>query len=173
MQSQVSSVSISRKSAIALADAHCHLDMFKDYKTVVNDAYMAGVRYMITAGGSAASSRAAIKIADGTNTFAVIGIDPAWAGRDDYFIKEIEDLIRSERKIRGIGEIGLDYRLTDFDKSVQEKAFVEQLKIAKKLDVPVVVHSRDAIEDAIKLVERSGVSKVVFHFFEGSPEQAK
>ena len=72
-----------------LADAHCHLELFQDPKTVAKDAAFGGVGVIITAGGSKASSVEAIKIADGKNIFAVIGIDPENAEKDSDFIDDI------------------------------------------------------------------------------------
>ncbi len=155
-----------------LVDAHCHLDMFSDPLVVQKDAQFGGVGLIITAGGSRASSLAAIKVSDGERVFAVIGIDPQGIAKDSDFVEEIEKLVKSDRKIVGIGEIGLDYKVGP-EKELQKKVFEKQIEIAKSLDIPIVVHSRGAMDDVIRIVKDHGVRKAMFHFFEGSEAQAK
>ncbi len=173
MQEQVSYKIASQEFGVELIDAHCHLDLFEDYEIAIKDARMAGIRAIITSGGSRKSSLASIKIANEDNVFAVIGIDPQGYENDADFVSEIAKIIHSNKKIVGIGEIGLDYKLPKVDKELQKKVFVEQIEIAKKLDVPIVVHSRGAIEDVIKIVQEFEVNKAMFHFFEGNEVQAK
>lgn len=172
LQEQVSYKTEKQEYGVELADAHCHLELFEDYKIAISDARMAGVKTIITAGGSMAGSLAAVDIADGKSVFAVIGIDPAFSGKDSSFISQISKIINSEKKVVGIGEVGLDYKLPDFDKKVQKKVFIEQIDIAKKLDMPLVIHARGAIDDAISVVEEQKVKKAMFHFFEGNEAQA-
>ncbi len=154
-----------------LVDAHCHLDLFAEPQVAAKDARFGGVNLIITAGGSKSSSLAAIRIADGELVFAVIGVDPEWAGSDYSFIGEISSLIKSHKKIVGIGEIGLDYKVGT-DRRNQTEVFEMQIDIAKSLDVPIVIHSRGAIEDVIEMVKEKEVKKAIFHFFEGDDEQA-
>ncbi len=155
-----------------LADAHCHLDMFADPNTVINDSVIGGVSLIITAGGSKKSSLEAARIADGKVVFAVIGIDPSNAKEDVDFIVDIKNVLKSNRNIVGIGEIGLDYKI-DVEKEIQRKAFKRQIGIAKSFSMPIVIHSRGAIDDVIEIVKESGVNKALFHFFEGNEIQAK
>ncbi len=163
----------SQQIGIELVDAHCHLELFEDYKIAISDARMAGIRWMITAGGSRASSNAAIKIAEGKSVFAVIGIDPSAPPEDSSFIPEISGIIKSNKNVIGIGEIGLDYKVSKVDKELQKKIFVDQIKIAKELDVPIVIHARGAIEDVMRIVDEQKVKKALFHFFEGDEKQAR
>lgn len=154
-----------------LVDAHCHLDMFDDPFTVIGDARMGGVSTMITAGGSQVSSLAAMEIADRGSVFAVIGIDPASAGSCGGFLGEMEGLIKRNRRVVGIGEAGLDYKAGP-PKDVQREAFEEQILLSQKLGVPIVIHSRQAIGDVIEIVRSHGVSRAMFHYFEGDEKQA-
>ena len=154
-----------------LADAHCHLELFQDPETVVKDAVFGGVGVIITAGGSKAASVEAIKIADGKNIFAVIGIDPENAAKDSDFIDDIAAFIRSEAKIVGIGEIGIDNKVMT-NKQSQIEAFEKQINIAIELDIPVVIHSRGALNETIDIIRKSGIKKAMFHFFEGNSEDA-
>lgn len=134
---------------------------------------MAGVKTVITSGGSMASSLSAIDIAASEkNVYAVIGVDPQAPEEDAAFIKEITERIKSNRKIIGVGEIGLDYKVSKVDKELQKKLFTQQIKVANDLDVPVVIHSRGAIEDTIKAVNEAKPKKAMFHYYEGDEKQA-
>ncbi|MCL4364826.1 TatD family hydrolase [Candidatus Marsarchaeota archaeon] len=172
MLNQVVQERISTLSANELVDAHCHLDLFPDPLLAVKDAVYGGVSTMITAGGSRISSLSAISIADGLNVFAVIGIDPQGAENDSNFVDEIVGLIKSNRNVVGIGEIGLDYGV-NVNKELQRQVFEEQIEKAKALDVPIVIHSRRAIGDTIAIVEEHMVRKALFHYFEGDETQAE
>ena len=98
LQEQVSYKTEKQEYGVELADAHCHLELFEDYKIAISDARMAGVKTIITAGGSMAGSLAAVDIADGKSVFAVIGIDPASSGKDSSFISQISKIIHSKRR---------------------------------------------------------------------------
>lgn len=155
-----------------LIDAHCHLDMFPDPEIIKTDSRFGGLSTIITAGGSKESSLAAIRVADGEMVFAVIGIDPQSAAADEDFIGQIKDLVKSNKKIVGIGEIGLDYKVGP-EKGLQKRVFERQIEIAKSLDIPIVVHSREAIADVVEIVKKHEVKKAMFHFFEGDETVAK
>lgn len=172
MQEQVAYKLEREQYGVELADAHCHLELFENYKVAISDARMAGVRWIITAGCNKASSMAAVSIADGKGVFAVIGVDPAAPAVDDSFIPEITKIIKSNRNVIGIGEVGLDYKLPNPNKEMQKKRFIDQINVAKELDVPIVIHARGAISDVIDIVEKENVSKAMFHFFEGDEKQA-
>ena len=88
----------------------------------------------------------------------------------DEDLKRLETLIKTNQKIVGIGEIGLDYHYGT-DKEKQKKLFKEQLKIAQRLNLPVVIHSRDATKDTIDILKMYNVSGVI-HCFSGSLETA-
>ena len=155
-----------------LADAHCHLDAFPDPSTTIKDARFGGISTMVTAGGSRASSLEAIRIADNEGVFAVIGIDPQNADGDFGFVGEIECLVKAHGKVVGIGEIGIDNKVGT-EKQLQNDVFERQIEIAKALDVPIVVHSRQAIDEVIEIIKRHEVKKAMFHFFEGDEGKAK
>ncbi len=172
MQQQVTRERDSLVAGNELVDAHCHLDMFPDPKTTATDAKFGGVNLIITSGGNRAASLAAIKVSDGKLVFSVIGVDPEGAKDDSKFVDEIAGLVKSHRTVVGIGEIGLDYKI-DTDRELQQKVFEKQIEIAKSLDIPVVIHSRQAIEEVTETIIRLGVKKAMFHYFEGDEQQAK
>ncbi len=158
---------------IHISDAHCHLDLFEDPKRTIADAISAGVNLMITSGGSRKGNAATTAIANNGNVFGVVGIDPSSLPTDSAAIDEIVALIKGNQNIVGIGEIGLDakeFQHTPLDK--QAEAFVRQISIANDLDVPIVVHSRGAINEAMAIVEKHCLTRAMFHFFEGTEDDA-
>ena len=105
--------------------------------------------------------------------YACVGYHPENANdivEEDY--KKLEDTIKSNKKIVAIGEIGLDYYWNKDNKDVQKSVFRRQLELAEKLNLPVVIHTRDAIEDTYQILKEYKV-KGVMHCFNGSIEMAK
>ena len=99
----------------------------------------------------------------------VVGIHPECIN-DKNNLYKIEDLIKNN-KIYAIGEIGLDYYWVKDNKNEQKKLFIDQLKIAKKYNIPVIVHSRDAIQDTFDILNEYRV-KGIIHSYSGSIEMA-
>ncbi|MDE1860296.1 MAG: TatD family hydrolase [Candidatus Micrarchaeota archaeon] len=155
-----------------LADAHCHLDLFENPEKVIMDSVADGVKVMITAGGSDKSNQATLKLTGNQHVFGVVGIDPSFVASDSRHIGELERLLKSSKHIVGIGEVGLDVKVTSASHDMQKKAFAEQISIAKSLDVPVVIHSRGMIKEVIEIVREEKLERAMFHFFEGNAEQA-
>jgi TatD DNase family protein len=77
-------------------------------------------------------------------------------------------------KVVAIGETGLDFHYDSSKQAAQRRIFVQQLKIAQEFNLPVIIHSRDAFDETLDILEQfgAGIKKVVFHCFSGSPEQA-
>ena len=88
------------------------------------------------------------------------------------FLPRLEKYILSSEKIKALGEIGLDYHYDGYSAEKQKKLFISQLELAKKLDIPVIVHSRDASNDTMEIL-REYKPKGVVHCFSGSAETAK
>ncbi len=157
-----------------LSDAHCHLDLFENPGHAVKKAIEDGVGIMVTAGTDMKSSMRVLELARGPNVYGVIGIGPDAASSDYKAVDGIEALLKSNKNIIGIGEVGLDRKIAEnVDMKVQTKVFERQVEIAASLDVPLVIHSRMAIDDVIGIISEHAVKKAVFHFFEGSEEHAK
>ncbi|MEW6329639.1 MAG: TatD family hydrolase [Candidatus Micrarchaeota archaeon] len=160
---------------LALIDAHCHLDSFKNLEEVIAESRREKMRAIITCGYSLESSLASLKIADAHKNFVfpVIGISPQVA-MDTGSADAIMKLIRERKEeIVGVGEIGLDYHWgkTDEQKKRQRAHFLPQLSLALELALPVVIHSRNAEEDVLKILFESGAREVLLHCFSGSAEQ--
>ena len=158
-----------------LADAHCHLDLIQDRKTI-DDAIAKGVRTIITDGVDTKSNSVCAQMADGRNIFAAMGIDPEHSGIGDEELEFNIGVIRANPgKICAIGEIGLDYGYAKAKREVdrQKRVFAAFLDLALELDKPVTIHSRGAIEDVLGMLEERGVKRAHLHFFEGGAMEAK
>lgn len=161
-----------------LVETHCHLDFpqfSEDLDDVVRRAYDCGVRYMITIGTSVESSQRAVELAhkyDGV--FAAIGVHPHDADKvDDAALNTLEELGRDERVV-AVGEVGLDFYRNLSSRDVQEGVFKEFLELAEKLDKPVILHSRDATKEVLRIVEGSlPPRRGVFHCWASSPKNAR
>ena len=105
------------------------------------------------------------------NVFPAVGIHPESAKDNIDKIEELEKIINKE-KVIAIGEIGLDYYYGKENKDIQIKLFEEQLKIAEKYNLPVIIHSREATQDTISILKKYKV-KGIIHCFSGSTETAK
>jgi TatD DNase family protein len=105
--------------------------------------------------------------------YSAVGIHPeAVDNIPENYLDTLEEKIKSNPKIKAVGEIGLDYHYENYDREKQIKLFVEQIQLAKKLGYPVIVHNREATEDTINVLKEYKPFGVV-HCFSGSPETAK
>lgn len=166
-----------------LIDAHSHIHFgkdFSDYEGVILRAGTAGVKGQILVGCNIKDSLNAVSFAKRNMQFyqeksegkfwCSIGIHPHDANQlTDQALMDFEKLIVEENNntklVVAIGEIGLDYNRNFQSEDIQKNAFTEQLEFAKKLDLPVIIHERDAWEDTMEILERSGHKKVVLHSF--------
>ncbi|MFZ0035080.1 MAG: TatD family hydrolase [Sedimentisphaerales bacterium] len=162
-----------------LIDTHCHLTfegLAEDVAAVIERSEAAGVAGWITVGTDPEHNRKAVELAERyENVYAAVGIHPHEAKTVTAdTLKELLELAQ-HNKVVAIGETGLDYHYNHSKPQEQMRAFVSQLKIAKDLNLPVVVHCREAFDETMGILEQYGgdVKKVVFHCFSGSAEQAK
>jgi TatD DNase family protein len=160
-----------------MIDTHCHID-FKDFDRdrdeVIRDAAKAGVDRLINIGADIPSSRRAFKLAgDHANIFATVGVHPHDAKTlTPAFLAEMEKMA-VHPKVVGIGEIGLDYYRDLSPRDIQRKVFIQQLDLAARLKMPVVIHVREAMDDALAIMgDYIGRTAGVFHCFPGTVEQA-
>lgn len=155
-------------------DTHCHLSRedYDDIDKVIEEDKEAGVARIVVSGFSRESIEEAMNLKDIYDiVYVTIGYHPECA--DSVTLKDIDYLksLLGEKKIIGIGEIGLDYHYTKDNKDKQLWLFEEQLKIAEYLNLPVVIHSRDATMDTINTLKKYDV-KGIIHCFSGSLEIA-
>ena len=153
-------------------DSHSHLNDEKfdeDRNKVIKEIYEAGTTNFITAGYSVESSKKAIDIANNYDfIYATVGISPNDIPQDEEElwkqISEIKQLAINNKKIVAIGEIGLDYYWNTENKEIQKKAFIEQIKLANELNLPIVIHTREAVMDTIQILKENNVkNQGVFH----------
>ncbi len=105
--------------------------------------------------------------------YAAAGIHPELVGEcPDNYLDVLKDTIADNPKEKAVGEIGLDYHFEGFDREKQIRIFEEQLDLAKQLDLPVIIHSRDAVEDTMNILKKHRPRGVI-HCFSGSAEVAK
>jgi len=161
-----------------LIDTHCHLsfdDLVADIDAVLARSREAGVRGWITVGTDPQHNRKAVELANKfENMYAAVGIHPHDAKTVTAdILKELRELAQ-HNKVVAIGETGLDYHYNFSLHEEQRKVFAEHLKMAAELNLPVIVHCREAFDETMEILEQFGdVKKVVFHCFSGSAEQAK
>jgi TatD DNase family protein len=170
-------------------DSHAHLfyeDYKKDLVEVLSRAKDAGVKYCIVPGIDLTSSTEAISLAEQHESiFACIGVHPHEAAKaTDMDLRKIEEL-SSHPKVVAIGEIGLDYHYNFSPKDRQKEVFIEQIEIAVRRNLPIIVHMRESIDDTMTIVQKvvstypgwreSGMipKRGVFHCFPGTAEEAK
>ena len=161
-------------------DTHCHLNDEKfsdDLIEVIERAKIAGVNRIINFGDTLKSSAAVIEIAENfQGMFVGVGVHPEEiADFDKNSAEKIFELTKN-KKVVAIGEIGLDYYWEkDSEKRLlQQKIFIEQLEIAKSLNLPVCIHEREAHGDALKILKSDGKNlRGVMHCYSGSLEMAK
>jgi TatD DNase family protein len=162
-----------------LIDTHCHLTfdpLLADVEAVLERSKAAGVTGWITVGTDPQHNQKAVELAAKfENLYAAIGIHPHDADSvTAQTLNELKDLAQNV-KVVAIGETGLDFHYNFSKQPSQIRAFAAQLKIAAELNLPVVIHSREAFDQTIEVLEQygAGVRKIVFHCFSGSPEQAE
>ena len=165
-------------------DSHCHIDGSEyeaDREEVIARALEAGVATMLNVGTGDPSSGAferAVELAENhENIYAAIGVHPHDAKLfDDAAETRLADLVKQSSKVIAWGEIGLDYHYDHSPRDVQREVFRRQLRIARSLNLPVVIHSREADEDTLNILrdELSDYHRAgVLHCFGGSFEMAR
>ena len=157
-----------------LIDTHCHIssEFYDDINEVIEEDFKY-VDKIIISGCEKDAIKDSINIATRyENIYVTIGYHPDQVDYvTDSDLLELKSLLKEE-KVIGIGEIGLDYYWVKDNKEKQIELFEKQLKIAEELNLPVVIHSRDATEDTIKTLSKYKVRGII-HAFSGSVETAK
>ena len=161
-----------------LFDTHAHLDdraFDADRQELIASLPSQGVGLVMNPGCSLASSQAADALSRQYDfVYAAVGSHPDAADEvNDQVLEMYRKLCKLNPKIRAIGEIGLDYHYEDIPRELQLKAFRAQMDLAAELDLPVIVHERDAHADGMAVVDEFPTVKGVFHCYSGSAEMAK
>lgn len=160
-----------------ITDTHAHYDdqAFNDDRyRLLDRLFENSVEKIVTVGCSFDRWWPTLKLAECYNfIFAALGIHP----EDIYdlpgdYLEQLEHLSHHP-KVKAIGETGLDYHYENYDKELQIKVFREQLQLADKLSMPVIIHSRDATADTLEILRDLRPKKAVMHCFSGSAEVAR
>jgi len=162
-----------------LFDTHCHLtfdDLARDIDAVIARSIAAGVTGWLTIGTDPNENQKAVELTRKfENLYAAVAIHP----HDAKIVTSdtLADLkkLASNLKVVAIGETGLDYHYNYSLREDQMRVFARHLEIAAELNLPVIIHCREAFDDTMDILQSygTGVRKVVFHCFSGSAEQAK
>lgn len=161
-----------------LIDTHAHLEMSefdKDRDKVMERARQKGVDTIIAVGITLEDSKKAVALTKQyDNIYATVGVHPHDAKRIDAATYESLRKLAAHKKVVAYGEIGLDFFRDRSPRDIQTKRFEEQLELAGELDLPVVIHSRDAHAETFKILEKQkGNLRGVLHCFSGDYEMAK
>ena len=155
-----------------LFDSHCHLTDEKfneDREELIAKLQSEGVEKIVTAGYSLESSKESIKLArEYTFMYTTIGISPNDIPESkeeiDKEIIELKELYNKDKKIMAVGEIGLDYHWNMENKELQKYAFIKQIELANELDLPIQIHTREAVMDTLEILKNNKVSNGgIFH----------
>ncbi|MDN3451167.1 TatD family hydrolase [Planococcus sp. APC 3906] len=160
-------------------DTHVHLnaDQYdEDLKEVINRALESNVTKMIVIGFDRKTIERAIALAEQYEfIYAVVGWHPVDAiDCTEEDLRWIEELAAHD-KVVGIGETGLDYHWDKSPKDIQQEVFRKQIRLAKKVKLPIIIHNREATEDVLRILKEEGAEEVggVMHCFGGSVETAR
>lgn len=153
-------------------DAHSHYNdeqFDEDRENIIKETYSSGVAKVICAGYDVLSSKKSIEISNKYDfIYSTCGISPNDVPENineiDEYLNELEKLLQNNNKVVAIGEIGLDYHWNQDNKEIQKKMFIKQIELANKYDLPIQIHTREAVTDTIQILKQNPVKrKGMFH----------
>ena len=161
-----------------LFDTHAHMDdraFDCDREALLTALPQQGIQLLMNPGCSLASSRNTSALSQQYDyIYAAVGSHPDVADEvNETVIDAYRELCKCNPRIKAIGEIGLDYHYEDIPRDIQLKAFRMQMELARELNLPVIVHEREAHEDGMKVVKEFPDVTGVFHCYSGSAEMAR
>ena len=160
-----------------LFDTHTHLDDEKfdtDRDELIGSLKNEGISLLVNVGADMKSSEKSIALAQKYDfIYASVGVHPSdTKDLTDKDIATLEKMAQHE-KVVAIGEIGLDYYWDEPEREIQKEWFLKQLLLSKKLNMPYIIHDRDAHADTLEIIKKVGYKNGVMHCFSGSVEMAK
>lgn len=156
-------------------DNHCHLDGEDDPTTLVDEAHEAGVVALVTVGTSVERSARCVEVARRfEHVSATAGVHPHDAKHGTSGLEELVESGREEGLVVAIGECGLDYHYDNSPRDAQRAVFADQIALAHRTGLPLVIHTREAWDDTFAILDSEGVpARTVFHCFTGGPAEAE
>lgn len=155
-------------------DTHAHLGMSKNIENIIENSLFCGIKKIGNVFLSSIEYYKYKEKFDKYPLFYILGIHPHDAKKVDLTeIKNIKKIILKDKKVKALGEIGLDYFYDFSPKNIQQKIFELQLQLAQDLNIPVVIHSREAKEDTFSILKNFKLKKVLFHCFSYDKQEAK
>ncbi len=169
-----------RKVTSKFIDSHAHLDdnrFNKDRDEIINLLFDNDIEAVLNPGIDLSSSKEALLMAEKYHhIYAAVGCHPHDSKHmNDDHMNTFKDMAENSNKVIAIGEIGLDYYYDNSDRDTQRKWFREQIRLAKELDLPYIVHDRDAHGDILKIMKEEYYDGVrgIMHCYSGSLELSK
>ena len=160
-----------------LFDTHAHLNdpaFDEDREQLMAGLAQKGIGFVMNAGCSLQSSKDIIQMAEQYPwLYASVGSHPDSADEVNEEVIEAYRQLCCHEKVKAIGEIGLDYYYEDIPREIQKNAFRMQMALANELDMPVIIHEREAHDDGMRIVKEFPKVKGVFHCYSGSAEMAR
>jgi TatD DNase family protein len=162
-----------------MIDTHAHLDFpdfAEDLDEIIEEAEATGISRIVNIGCDAKSSRASVDLARRfSRVFAAIGVHPHDAKTYNGQVEQELLELANDFKVVAIGEIGLDFYRDHSPRGIQREVFVRQIGLAKRLALPIVVHIRQAYEEALDILaaEEAWETGVVLHCFSGTQRDAR
>jgi len=166
---------------MSIFDTHCHLadkkyhEQTQSTREIIQQAKKNGVEYILNVGYDKESNQKVIEqLEQFSSLYGALGLHPN-SNKDltAENLQWIEKQLINNKRILALGEIGLDYYRPFTEKEKQKKWFKEQLELAKKYNLPVLLHIREAFADAYEIVKEAGIKKGILHCFTGDWEIAK
>ena len=164
-----------------IIDTHAHLDFsqfgnkaseslnYEKIEEVIKRAEQAGVKKIINIGCNYQSSKNSVDLSKRfEQLYATLGFHPCDVEEmTDAILEKFKEMAKNEPKVIGIGEVGLDYFHKDVPKEKQIEAFKKQISLARELELPLIVHCRDAYQDTLQVIDEEKPTNLVFHCYSG------
>jgi len=162
-----------------IVDTHAHLyygNLLEQIDGVIERAKSAGISKIIAPAVDVKSAKKILELSEKYDlVYGAVGFHPCDLKKLEMTDIKLIEKFASNNKVVAIGEIGLDYYWDSSEKEKQKRFFIEQIRLAKSLNLPVIIHTRDSLEDAIEIIraENDGKLSGQFHCFSGNVKQVE
>lgn len=160
-------------------DSHAHLDSERfegERDEIIARAKEVGLTLIMNPGASYESSVKAVELSEKYDmVYAAVGVHPHDADTMDDMMLSLLKALAKKKKVKAIGEIGLDYHYDYSPRDVQKQVFIDQIRLAKSLKLPIIIHDREANDDVLRILKEENAFEtgVVMHCYSGSAELAR